>query len=56
MKRWVCMDCENEVELDRHGRCEHCDSEAVDLVESTGDLTLYFSMIKAATSSYQAAA
>jgi hypothetical protein len=31
-KRWWCMDCHTEVELDKHGRCGSCESEAVDPV------------------------
>lgn len=30
MKRWWCMGCQAEVKLSKHGRCEMCDSEAVD--------------------------
>jgi hypothetical protein len=30
MNRWWCMDCRSEVKLGKHGRCGHCDSEAVD--------------------------
>src|ERR1700676_540311 len=30
MNYWWCMDCRSAVELDRHGRCASCDSEAVD--------------------------
>jgi len=56
MNRWICMDCRNEVELDRHGRCGYCDSEAVDLVEATSELTHSFSMAKTNISSAQAAA
>ena len=44
MKRWVCMDCRKVIELDKHGRCEHCESEAVDLVEDKSDLTCSVSM------------
>jgi hypothetical protein len=29
MKRWWCMDCRVPVELNKHGRCESCESEAV---------------------------
>lgn len=31
IKRWWCMDCRSAVNLDKHGRCESCASEAVDL-------------------------
>jgi len=30
MNRWWCMDCRSAVELDTHGRCASCESEAVD--------------------------
>jgi hypothetical protein len=33
MKIWLCMDCMTETGLNRHGRCECCDSEAVHLSE-----------------------
>jgi Zn finger protein HypA/HybF involved in hydrogenase expression len=33
MERWWCMDCLAPVELDKHGRCASCDSEAVDLMD-----------------------
>ena len=26
---WLCLNCNNYVGLDRHGRCERCRSEAV---------------------------
>ena len=29
MNHWWCMDCRIEVDLDRHGRCGSCESEAV---------------------------
>jgi rRNA maturation endonuclease Nob1 len=32
MKRWFCMGCQKVVKLDKHGRCEICESEAVDLL------------------------
>jgi len=32
MKHWWCMECQAEVELGRHGQCEMCGSEAVDLL------------------------
>jgi hypothetical protein len=34
MKIWLCMDCLTETNLNRQGRCECCDSEAVHLSES----------------------
>jgi hypothetical protein len=30
MNRWWCMDCRSAVDLDKHGRCGSCESEAVD--------------------------
>jgi len=30
LNRWWCMDCRSTVNLDRHGRCGSCESEAVD--------------------------
>ena len=44
MNRWWCMDCKSEVELDRHGRCGCCESEAVDSSEPRGGLTGVISM------------
>jgi hypothetical protein len=32
MKHWWCMGCDTEVRLGKHGQCEVCGSEAVDLV------------------------
>jgi|GEM_PF-2593083 len=54
MKRWLCMDCRNAVELDKHGRCGHCDSEAVDLAEPENGLTASVSGGQAVSSSSQA--
>jgi hypothetical protein len=33
MNRWWCMDCRTVVELNKHGRCARCESEAVDSME-----------------------
>ena len=30
MNGWWCMDCRSAVDLDRHGRCGSCESEAID--------------------------
>jgi hypothetical protein len=30
---WWCADCRASIELDRHGRCDTCGSDAVDLME-----------------------
>jgi Zn finger protein HypA/HybF involved in hydrogenase expression len=32
MKHWWCMGCDHEVRLGKHGQCEVCGSEAVDLL------------------------
>jgi|HubBroStandDraft_6_1064221.scaffolds.fasta_scaffold2238987_1 hypothetical protein len=48
MKRWWCMDCRTEVELNKHGRCGCCDSEAVDSSEPKVDVTGLDSMAKMA--------
>ena len=32
MNPWYCLDCNSVVELDKHGRCEVCQSSAVDHV------------------------
>ena len=49
MNRWWCMDCRSAVELDKHGRCGCCESEAVDLMESKDGLTDPVSMAQTAT-------
>jgi hypothetical protein len=33
MERWWCLDCRAVAELNRHGRCECCGSEAVDVLD-----------------------
>jgi hypothetical protein len=38
MKHWWCMECKAKVGLDKHGRCEICESEAVDLLFTYGEL------------------
>jgi hypothetical protein len=47
MKRWYCMDCRSAVELNKHGRCEGCESEAVDLIGSTDDVNRSVSGVQA---------
>ena len=37
MKHWWCMECQATVGLNKHGRCEVCESEAVDLLEDAGE-------------------
>ncbi len=32
MKLWWCANCQAKVGLGKHGRCEECESEAVDLM------------------------
>jgi hypothetical protein len=54
MKRWFCMDCRNKVEIDRHGRCGTCDSEAVVLATAENDLNGSVSMAEMACSATQA--
>ena len=39
MKRWWCMGCQAQVRLNKHGRCEVCESEAVDLIETDNELS-----------------
>jgi Zn finger protein HypA/HybF involved in hydrogenase expression len=36
MNRWWCMDCRSAVDLDAHGRCGSCESEAVDILSPHG--------------------
>jgi len=38
MKLWFCMECQTKVGLGRHGQCEICASEAVDLISVDGEL------------------
>jgi Zn finger protein HypA/HybF involved in hydrogenase expression len=38
MKRWWCMNCDQEVQLGKHGQCEVCGSEAVDMLPMDSDL------------------
>jgi hypothetical protein len=42
MKLWWCANCQAKVRLGKHGRCEECESEAVDLLpdslQETGEL------------------
>jgi hypothetical protein len=33
-KQWVCVSCISQIELDTHGRCSTCGSDAVDRVEN----------------------
>jgi hypothetical protein len=56
MDRWWCMDCRTEVELDKHGRCGCCESEAVDSIEPRGGLTGLISAAHAKTVNAQAGA
>lgn len=39
MKLWWCVECEQLVGLSEHGRCEICESEAVDLIATESDLS-----------------
>jgi len=38
MKLWWCVECQTKVALGRHGQCEICESEAVDLLPPDGEL------------------
>ncbi len=35
--RWCCIDCVSEIDLDTHGRCGTCGSDAVDRIGRTGN-------------------
>jgi hypothetical protein len=39
MKLWWCMECQAKVGLGKHGRCEVCESEAVDLAPEDNEIT-----------------
>jgi hypothetical protein len=45
MKHWWCAECQVEVGLGKHGRCDICDSEAVDLLPIDARLTCSVSAI-----------
>jgi Zn finger protein HypA/HybF involved in hydrogenase expression len=38
MKLWWCADCQAQVGLGKHGRCEKCESEAVNLLPGHEEL------------------
>ena len=44
MKYWWCMECQTKVGLGKHGRCEVCDSEGVDLLFNQSELNRSGSM------------
>jgi hypothetical protein len=44
MKHWWCMGCQAEVKLNKHGRCETCESEAVDALPAKDDINGAVSM------------
>jgi rRNA maturation endonuclease Nob1 len=44
MKHWWCMGCQAEVKLSKHGRCEVCESEAVDSIPTRDELNSSISM------------
>ena len=44
MKHWWCMECQTNVGLNKHGRCEICESEGVDLLPAVADLNRPASM------------
>jgi hypothetical protein len=56
MKRWWCMGCQAEVGLSKHGRCEVCDSEAVDSLPSGNELNGSVSMASTNADSVPASA
>ena len=39
MKLWWCVECQTKVGLGRHGQCEVCESQAVDLAPTDGELS-----------------
>jgi hypothetical protein len=39
MKHWWCMECQAKVGLNKHGRCESCDSEGVDLLGGESEIS-----------------
>jgi hypothetical protein len=39
MRLWWCMECQATVGLSKHGTCEVCGSEAVDLLSTDGELS-----------------
>ena len=50
MNRWWCMDCRLAVDLDRHGRCGSCESEAVHTLNQQNGLAVSASIGSAAIS------
>jgi rRNA maturation endonuclease Nob1 len=54
MKLWWCMGCQGEVKLDKHGRCEICESEAVVLIAPRNEVTGSVSMTPTAHKSKSA--
>jgi hypothetical protein len=38
MKLWWCVECQSNVRLGKHGKCETCESEAVDFISENGEL------------------
>jgi len=38
MKLWWCVECQKNVGLGKHGKCETCGSEAVDLLPDDSEL------------------
>jgi hypothetical protein len=44
MKLWWCVECQARVGLGKHGRCEICESEAVDLLPDEDDVNRSDSM------------
>jgi hypothetical protein len=54
MKRWWCMGCQAEVKLSKHGRCEICDSEAVDSFKVADNVSSSAATVDANTNSTSA--
>jgi hypothetical protein len=50
MSHWWCMDCLADVDLNKHGRCGCCDSEAVDPVDQRGGVPAQAAMAEASAS------
>ena len=44
MKHWWCAECQAKVNLGKHGRCEVCESEAVDRISQDTEVNRSVSM------------
>jgi hypothetical protein len=54
MKLWWCVECQAKVGLGKHGRCESCESEAVDLLSDNSELNRSTSAVVNASDSVSA--